>query len=63
MHHKVKYAQNEKIKIWLDLCDFSLKLMKSALSSSGFKKRIIRMRKEHQEDNRRFLVAMGRLAK
>ena len=62
MQHRLKLTVREKIKIWLDLCDFSWRIMKSALSKADLKKRLEMMRKEHIEDDRRILRRLGKLA-
>jgi len=59
MRHEVKYTQKEKFKIWLDLCDFTYKLMQSALSPAELKKKRERMRERHLEENQRVLEVLG----
>ena len=60
MRHKVKYTKKEKIMIWLDLCDFSYKLMKSALGGKKLRERLEKMRKEHLENDHRILKGLAK---
>ena len=49
MQHKQKLTAEEKFNIWLDLCDFTFRLMKDNLPPAKFKKRLKKMRQEHLE--------------
>lgn len=61
MQHRIKFKNlEEKIKIWLDLCDFCFALMKNSLPSKEFKKRLKKIREAHLEKD---LLILSKLAK
>ncbi len=47
MYHNLPENPEKRIEIWLELCDFTYKLLKDALSPEEFKKRLEWMRKDH----------------
>jgi len=47
MQHNIRLSVQEKIKIWLDLCDFSYKLMEQNLSKKELHERLKKLREEH----------------
>jgi hypothetical protein len=51
MRHPLKLTREEKINIWLDLCDFSFKFLKSNLSAAKLQKRLRIIRQEHLRDD------------
>ena len=59
MKHNVKLTIKEKINIWLDLCEFSSKLMESAISKKECNDRMKRMRDEHLKRDRIILEKIG----
>ncbi|MBI5400018.1 hypothetical protein HZB07_05355 [Candidatus Saganbacteria bacterium] len=61
MRHKIKLTVNEKIRAWLDLSDFSFRLMKAALSKKELMKRIEKMNLTHAERNRLILARMAKV--
>ncbi|MFH1710320.1 MAG: hypothetical protein ABH860_04525 [bacterium] len=61
MRHEIKFTKEEKIGKWLELCDFSYRLMASALSKAELARRLKKMREEHVENNRNILRYMGKL--
>jgi len=61
MRHEVKLSKQEKIRIWLDLCDFTYTLMQKALSAKQLAKKMKRLRKLHWEEDKRMLIALGRV--
>lgn len=63
MRHAVKLTKEEKVKIWLDLCDFSFRLMRSALSPKELRRKLKRIRELHWKEDQRMLTALGRIAR
>lgn len=63
MRHDVKHTKEEKARIWLDLCDFTYKLMQSALTPAELAKKRKIMRERHLEENRRVLEVLGGVKK
>lgn len=61
MQHDLRLSSKEKIEIWLDLCDFSFKLMRAALSKRELKKRLNQMRRAHLEDDYLILSKLAKL--
>ena len=61
MQHKVKFTKEEKIRKWLELCDFSYRLMASALSKDELARRLKKMREEHVENDHNVLKYLGKL--
>lgn len=61
MHHKIKMTRKEKFKIWLELCDFTFRLMQRALSPRRLALKLQRMRAFHLEEDRRMLESLGRV--
>jgi len=61
MQHNLKFTNKEKINIWLDLCGFSFKLMRAALSKRELKKRLAEMRRAHLEDDYLILSKLVKL--
>ncbi|MBI4801655.1 MAG: hypothetical protein HY796_03930 [Elusimicrobia bacterium] len=61
MQHKIKLTAREKINIWLDLCDFSFRLMKNALSVTELEKRLKKIRQAHLKEDRLFLLKLAGL--
>lgn len=57
----MKLTKSEKARRWLDLCDFTYNLLKNALTPKQFKLKMEKIRKEHLKDDRRLLMALGRL--
>lgn len=56
MKHAVKLSPQDKAQVWIDLCDFSLRLMESALDRSRIEEKFRRMR---EEDLRGHAVGLG----
>jgi hypothetical protein len=61
MRHNIKLSIKEKINIWLDLCEFSLRLMESSMSKKELNKRLKKMRNEHLKRDRVILENLGKL--
>jgi hypothetical protein len=59
MKHFVKFNREEKINIWLDLCDFTFRLMANSLDERQLEKRLARMREEDLKRHREFLSRLG----
>ncbi|MCS7151444.1 MAG: hypothetical protein NZ928_03550 [Endomicrobia bacterium] len=49
MQHRLKLSQKQKFEIWLDLCDFSYKVMRQNLSKKELEKKLKLIRKKHIE--------------
>lgn len=47
MRHPLKLSKKEKFRQWLELCDFTYKLMQENLSKGQLKQKLAKMRKEH----------------
>jgi len=56
MQHRIKLTAREKINIWLDLCDFSFRLMKSTLNITELEKRLKKIRRAHLKEDRLLLL-------
>ncbi len=61
MRHPLKLTNEEKINIWLDLCDFTFHLTKSTLSSRELKEKLKRNRQVHLKDDYLILSRLARL--
>ena len=61
MRHNIRLSTEEKINIWLDLCEFSLMLMQKTMSKKKLNEKMERMRSEHLKRNRIILEKIGRL--
>ncbi len=59
MKHEINLTPEDRVQAWLDLCDFSLRLMESALSPSRLEERFRRMREENLRGHREFLRRLG----
>jgi hypothetical protein len=59
--HKLKLTTKEKINIWLDLCDFSFRLMEKTMSRDELNRKLERMRSEHLKKDRIIWEKIGRL--
>lgn len=60
MQHALKLTAREKTNVWLDLCDFTFKLLKSNLSAKGLSRRFRKIRQDHLEED--YLI-LSRLSK
>lgn len=60
MRHAVKLTKEEKVKIWLDLCDFSFRLLRKALSPRQLEHKLQKMRQRHLQEDRRVLEALAK---
>lgn len=63
MRHAVKLNKEEKARIWLDLCDFSFRLMQKALSAGQLAQKLEKMRRRHLAQDHRILEALARTIK
>jgi len=61
MKHSATFSPQEKVKIWLDLCDFTFRLMDSSLDDHQLEKRLRRMRDEDIRGHNEFLTRLGEL--
>lgn len=61
MKHSVRFSKEEKINIWLDLCDFTFRLMASSLDKRQLENRLSRMREEDVKSHREFLSRLGNI--
>lgn len=61
MRHKIKLSVKEKIRRWLELCDFSFKLMQRALTPKELAKRLREMREEHLKRDSRILRNLAKV--
>ncbi len=61
MKHTLQLSPREKIRIWLDLSDFSFRLMSAALGEEQLEERLGRMREEDLRGHRNFLTRLGEL--
>lgn len=61
MEHEVKLSPEKRVQAWLDLCDFHLRLMESALDQPRLEERFLRMREENLRGHREFLRRLGEL--
>lgn len=61
MRHIIKLNTNEKIKAWLDLCDFYFDLIKENLSLKNFKKKLNEMREDKIKANKLMLKGLSRI--
>ncbi len=61
MKHDIRLSTKEKINIWLDLCEFSSRLMESTISKKECNDRVKRMRNEHLKRDRIILEKIGGL--
>ena len=61
MKHLVKFNSREKIHIWLDLCDFTSRLMAAGLNKEQLDKRLRRMREETVKGHQGFLARLGKI--
>ena len=60
MRHKEKLSKSEKIRRWLELCDFSYRLMSGALSKARLNQRFRKIREEHVKNDHRILRYLGK---
>ncbi len=63
MRHELNLTVKERINIWLDLCDFSLRLMKTNLSLKQFNMKLYRIREKHLRDDYKLLIKWSELEK
>ena len=61
MYHKSKLSNQEKIKAWLDLCNFTFKLLEDNLEKEEMIKRFKKMRQEHLYVNYSILKRMSKV--
>lgn len=61
MRHKQKLSLKEKIRRWLELCDFTYSLMKRNLSPKEFEMKLERLRQEHLERDYRLLRNLAKV--
>jgi len=61
MRHKLKLSVRERIRAWLDLCDFSFRLMRGALGEKGLRKKIEKLRLEHLTKDRIILQGWAKI--
>ena len=61
MQHRLKLTKSERIKRWLELCDFTYNLMRKALTPGEFKKKLTRIREKHLERDFRRLENLGKI--
>ncbi len=61
MKHPLKYSSQEKVEIWLDLCDLTFRLMASSLNPEQLENRLHRMREEDVKSHRNFLTRLGKI--
>jgi len=61
MKHSVRFSKEEKINIWLDLCDFTFRLMAGSLDKRQLENRLSRMREEDVKSHREFLSRLGNI--
>lgn len=61
MKHEVELSAEERVQAWLDLCEFNLRLMESALDRPRLEERFSRMREDDLRGHREFLRRLGEL--
>lgn len=61
MRHPLELSPEEKIKIWLDLCDFTYRLMKNGLGNKQLEKRLHFMREADIKGHATFLTNLGKI--
>lgn len=62
MHHALKFRNSEeKINIWLDLCDFTFQLMKSSLPRAKLRERLKEIREAHLKEDQLILSKLARI--
>lgn len=63
MKHTLKLTPEERIAVWLDLCDFTFRLMKGGLDKEHLERRLHRMRGEKIKANKAFLTNLGKVSR
>ena len=61
MRHKVKLSVSEKIRAWLDLSDFSFRLMQAALSNKELETKLKQISLSHKNRNKLMLERMAKV--
>jgi len=62
MQHRLKFKSlEEKINIWLDLCDFTFKLISATLSPTELRKKLKKMREVHLRQDYLLLSKIARI--
>ena len=61
MYHKAKLSAQEKIKLWLSLCDFPATLIEDNFGKEEFQKRLEKMRETHVRVNHSMLKGLSRV--
>ena len=61
MYHKLKLSSEEKIKTWLNLCDFTFELMEKNLGKRDFLKRLKKIREDQVKANYFLLRGLSRI--
>lgn len=61
MKHNIRLTTKERINIWLDLCEFSSRLMEKTMSKKELNRKVERMRSEHLRRDKIILEKIGRL--
>lgn len=61
MKHKINRSHNEKLKAWIDICDFSFRVMEKTLSKEEIEKRINKIKILHSENNKHIFTALGKI--
>lgn len=61
MYHKLRLSIQERIKAWLDLCDFSLKLLEDNMDKKRVELKLKRMREDHLKTDYSVLSGLSRI--
>ncbi len=62
MKHELKLNPEERVKAWLALCDFTLRLMSATLDKGRLEQRLGKIREEHLKSREAFLANLGKVA-
>lgn len=63
MRRALHLSEGARVSAWLDLCDFTFRLMKSSLGDKALEQRLKRMRRAQEQSRRRLLVNLSRAGK
>lgn len=61
MQHKIELSVQEKRKAWLNLCDFSFKLIEDNLGKEDLQRKLRKMREAHVKVNHSILEGLSRI--
>lgn len=63
MKHKVELSARERVNAWLEICDFTFRLMSASLDKRRLEKRLRRMREDNVAAHKRFLSRLGMISR